>query len=490
MKTLLNTLIALLVALHASVAAAGGGGCTTDGRIDDRVIVHISAGQSLQAFLDQFAINEPDITATQIDQIPGRPMYLLELTLPPDFTPADADALEESLEIDYIGLIDFGELLYVDQTPESNTGSTLVDAIDDQMLYENQYFKGQVGVDAAQTLSMGGGVVVAVVDTGVDSSHPQLAPAIVPGGYNFVDDTTNTDDVAVGADNDGDGLVDEAAGHGTFVAGLIRLVAPNAGILPIRVLDSEGNGDLWLLTEGLYHAIDRGVEVINVSIASTYNSEAVEFALDEAENLGIIVVAAAGNCDNDTRQFPAMRSGALGVAAVNDQDIKAPFSSFSDRLFISAPGDSILENMPDDDRSIISLQRGGGLAYWEGTSMATPIVSGAVALIRAQHPEWPASEFVVDEIEVLLEVTAVDIDGLNPQYQEQLGAGRIDIAAAVSGGPAAPTLGDLDGDGAVNVFDLLTLLSDWDLVHSSADLNGNGRVDVFDLIILLTNWTS
>lgn len=490
MKGLKDILYIGVAALLLTTAIAHAGVCSLAGRIDDRVIVAVRPGETINSFLNQFATNHPDIPAVVSDQVPGRALYLVQLTLPPDFSPADADALELSLKTDYTTIIRYGEILYTDETPEGTTGSTLVDGIADIGNYQGQYARTRINADAANTMSTGNGVVVAIVDTGVDSTHPLLAPMIAPGGFNFVENNTNTADVGTNSDNDNDGQIDEGVGHGTFVAGLVTLVAPQAKILPIRVLDGEGNGDLWTLTRGIFHAVDRGVEVINVSISSTYNSAAVEDALNEAEDLGIVVVAAAGNCNNDDpREYPAMRSGALGVLAVNHNDVKAPFSNYSDRLFICAPGDSALEGTPDNDRSIISLTPGGNMAYWEGTSMAAPLVSGTVALIRAQHPEWPHGAIAVAQVENILENSAVNIYPQNPGYNNgELGVGRVNAGAAVALGPVAPKLGDLDADGVVNVSDLFALLSDWTMAHSSADLNGDGNVNVVDLFILLANW--
>ncbi len=279
-------------------------------------------------------------------------------------------------------------------------------------------------------------------------------------------------------------------GHGTFVAGLVSLVAPEAWILPIRVLDSDGNGDMWVLARGLFYAIDHGVEVINVSITSTYKSEAIEVALVEAAAVGIVVVAAAGNCNRaEPRTFPAMEDRVIGVVATDAGDVKGIFSNFSNRLVLSAPGvTTLLGDNPDPDGAIVSLLPGGGYAIWEGTSMAAPIVSGAVALIRAQHPEWAATLAVSAAIETRLAATAVNIDGLNSRYPGLLGTGRIDIAAAVELGPNAPPRGDLNADGAINVLDLIQMLLDMGLTHSSADLNGDGTVDSRDVADLLRLW--
>jgi subtilisin family serine protease len=216
-----------------------------------------------------------------------------------------------------------------------------------------------------------------------------------------------------------------------------------------------------------------------------------------------VVVASAGNLDrSDPREYPAMDdidpddpvfppleiSGAFGVAATDPGDVKADFSSYNRRLVISAPGDS---SGVDPATSIVGLVPGDDYAVWEGTSFATAFVSATAALVRAQHPEWPASLGTYALVELVLTSTAADIYPQNPQFagDMELGAGRLDAGAAVALGPPAPERpGDLDNDGDVDFIDLLNLLEDWGLVHSSADLDGNGTVAFGDLLIQLANW--
>jgi subtilisin family serine protease len=120
--------------------------------------------------------------------------------------------------------------------------------------------------------------------------------------------------------------------------------------------------------------------------------------------------------------------------------------------------------------------------------MATPLVSGAAALIRSQHPEWPADISTTNSIRLALRNTAVNINAQNPQYAGELGHGRVDIGAAVQLGPPTPALGDLNNSGAVDVDDLIAVIVAWGQVHSSADLDGDGQVEVDDLITVILNW--
>ena len=505
MKTL-PILIAALSCLCLVQLASAGDCPQDDPRVPDRIMVGVSDGASIEQFIAAFEAThiEHEITLKVVDSIESRDVYLLLLG-PPGLPPAVLDLLEEDLP-NYPGLIDWSDFGYEVETAEGGSGSLWFNIIGGGgVIYANQYPVELMGILPAQKLSTGAGVVVAVLDTGVDASHPALSGRVLGNGFNFINNTTNTDDVGDGLDNDGDGLIDEQVGHGTYVAGLVSLVAPDVRILPVVVLNPDGRSDIWIITKGIYYAIDKGAEVINASVGTTYRPNAFEAAIDEAKALGIVVVGAAGNEAAECREHPAQISQAFGVVATDDEDVKADFSNYHANTFISAPGDStLLGGKPgqfDPARSIASTIPGGGFAYWEGTSMATPFVSGAIALIRAQHPEWDPDkpppgkepgEFIYNAVENALVSTAVNIDAQNPGFKGMLGAGRIDIGAAVSLGPTAPTLGDIDIDGTVGVSDLLALLGNWgpcDSCHfCPADLDGDCLVGVPDLLILLGNW--
>jgi subtilisin family serine protease len=502
----------ILAALLLAIGCALGGAGSTSARaqscdptgmpgvdrlIDNGAIVALNPGYTVQQVVNALNQQFPNLQAWASDQVPGRPIHLISFTPPPPWQMAQIEAWLAASP-----MLQYSDLLYAMEAPEGKTGSVWVDFGVSATTFHNQYLRQQVGLSQAHPRSQGLGSVVAVLDTGIDFSHPVLQGRMVPGGgYNFITNSTNTNDVGDGIDNDGDGLIDEMVGHGTYVAGLIILTAPQAKILPVVVLNPDGVGDLWGLTRGIYYAIDKGVEVINLSLGSTYDSDAVNAATEHAQSLGIITVAAAGNFNrNCPRERPAMDDdhGVLGVAAVNDVEVKANFSNFNKRLFISAPGDSTNSGpgSPNLQRSVISTipvhlwGKEGGYRVWKGTSMGTPIVSGAAALVRAQHPEWPASLATFNNITQRLRTTAINIYSQNPQYapDQELGAGRVNIAAAVALGPIAPKLGDLNNDGVVNVNDLLRVISDWGLVHTPADIDGDGIVNVNDLLIVIQNW--
>ncbi len=219
----------------------------------------------------------------------------------------------------------------------------------------------------AHQFATGEGVTIAVLDTGVDIEHPMLAGRLqlLPEGLGL--SSAETTD---GIDNDEDGLVDEAYGHGTHVAGCAVQVAPGAEILPIRVINDDGVGSLWDILHGLSLAIDFGADVINLSFSMSDESESMEVALIDASAARIAVLAAAGNYGNDDARYPATSAHAVGVGSVSHHGKVSAWSGAGSVVSLAAPGETILSAYP-----------GGELWYASGTSMATPIAAGCVALL-------------------------------------------------------------------------------------------------------------
>ena len=240
-----------------------------------------------------------------------------------------------------------------------------------------------IQLDIAHEVALGTGVVVAILDTGIDPRHPMLRYSIL-GGHDFVDGDDDPTDVCDFLDNDGDGHVDEAFGHGTHVAGIVHLVAPEARLLAVRVLDADGRGDIVKIAAGVRWAVDHGAKVINLSLGSLKSSDALQHALEEAENLGVVVITSAGNWGASTpEEFPARSSHAAAIAAVDATDHPATFSSFGQIVALSAPGVGVRSAYP-----------GGGYRLWSGTSMAAPFVAGTAALLAETHPAWTLNQML------------------------------------------------------------------------------------------------
>lgn len=285
--------------------------------------------------------------------------------------------------------------------------------------YVAQYALNLIRAPQAWAISGGQGVTVAVLDTGADLTHPMLAGRLAPGA-DFIDSAGTPADVATHVDSDGDGVYDAAWGHGTHVAGIVALVAPQARIMPVKVLDSDGMGTVFSVVQGIYYAVDHGARVINMSLGMDMRSGAIGDALHYAVAHGAVPVAAVGDGDlPNASGSPAADAGVVAVTATNAQDQKASFSDYGAPVNLSAPG-----------VDIYSLFPGGGYATWSGTSMATPFASGEAALILALHPDW-----TTNQVESRMFSAVQPIDALNPDYAGELGRGRIDLALAVQASP-------------------------------------------------------
>ena len=259
-----------------------------------------------------------------------------------------------------------------------------------------------LGLAEAHRAGRGDGAVVAVLDTGLEVGHPALAGADVRPGWDLV---------AGDQPEPGTGWGDAAPGHGTAVASLVHLVAPEAALLPIRVLDHEGRGSLATLILGIELAVEAGVDVINLSLGTDAESDVLEQVVEEAEAAGIVLVAAVGNRGEDVEEYPARSNEVVAVAAVDWNDTAAPFTSDGDWIDLAAPGVALPAPAAD-----------GAWAWWSGTSVAAPLVAGQAALLLGLEPDRRAED-VVD----LIETTVVEVERLD----SAIGEGRIDVAASV-----------------------------------------------------------
>ncbi len=430
-----------------------------------------------------------------LDQIDGRPVYLLSYALAEGQVYHDVQQALVALEAN--GTLTWSEMNYVGQTGEGNTDSLWLSGVGESSTgYLDQYAVPLLGIHAAHKRSRGAGVVVSVIDTGIDAAHPVFNGTVSSQGASFVPDSPSWGDIAQSVDSDGDGLVDEQFGHGTFVAGLIHLVAPEAMILSARALDSDGRGNCFRIAQAVAWSVDRGAHVINMSLGETYHSKVLEDMVLEASMRGAIVCGAAGNRNTqDPREFPACDPNAFGVSATNWLDQKAPFSNLEVRLDFAAPGASEINGgIPALERSIIGPVPGNNFAIWEGTSFANAFVSGTAALIRAQRADWPGDVVAPPQVRNLVYGVLVDsgdpIVITNPSHQGLLGRVRIAADAAVLENPPAPPCGDVNCDGFVGSQDLAAILSDWGSLATfkRTDLNADGFVDSRDITILLSNW--
>jgi subtilisin family serine protease len=376
-------------------------------------------------------------------------------------------------EVDYIDLIDddarvlSAELNFTAEDDDPTGGTQSIFILERVERFWLQGAMDVVRADEASKFASGYGIIVGVLDSGVDANHPIIRGRIAPGGIDLIDRGTAPDDTGDNADNDNDGVTDEYVGHGTLVAGIVLRVAPEARILPVRVLDSDGGSTAFRMVDGIYHAIDQGADVINLSLGALGDSGLLRQAIDEAVAQERLVVASAGNEGTDSAiRYPAGYEGpgVLSVAATRDNDTRAPFSNFGSWISISAPGDPVVGPVPGD-----------AYARASGTSFAAPIVSGAAALLRSVTPCVP-----MELVWLRLLNTAVNIDKADPDFAGKMGEGRIDAAAVVGAGVQGPVgVADLNADGRVDIDDLHAL-------HAAPrDLNADGVADQLDFEALI-----
>jgi subtilisin family serine protease len=256
---------------------------------------------------------------------------------------------------------------------------------------------GPIGIESAWDQTTGGDTIVAVVDTGVDMTHPELRqnlwtnPGEVAG--NGVDDDHDgyVDDVH-GADlvnKDGDPTDDN--GHGTHVAGIIGArggngigaagIAWRVRIMPVKVLDAGASGDAGTVATGIRYAIAHGARIVNLSLSGPGRSDALESAIAAARDAGVLVVCAAGNDGRDLGSTPAYpasypEENLISVAATSSNGRLASISNYGAGVELAAPGDTIF-----------STARGGGYELRTGTSMASPMVAGTAALVASVRPD-------------------------------------------------------------------------------------------------------
>ncbi|HTR98020.1 MAG TPA: S8 family serine peptidase [Candidatus Acidoferrales bacterium] len=295
------------------------------------------------------------------------------------------------------------------------------DGIELQSAYVSQPAATAMHFDLAHQISSGWGVRVAILDTGIDPAHPLFAGRIADA-WDFIDDQPGATDVAEGVDTNGDGVVDEAWGHGTHVAGIVTLTAPGARLLVGRVLDSDGQGDVLTVAAGIHWAVDSGARVINLSLGSYSDSPAISSALQEAAVHGVVVVAAAGNMGAEQPvEYPAAYATPEAVAASDVSADPAPWTSYGTFVDISAPGIAIRSAYP-----------GGQYRLWSGTSMSTPFVAGTAALLLGLHPGWGTAD-----VFARIAATSQHLNNVAATEAGKLGAGMLDSGAALA--PDAPS---------------------------------------------------
>ncbi len=348
----------------------------------------------------------------------------------------------------------------------------------------------------------GNDVVVAILDTGIDYNHVDLAANI---WHN--DGETNCSD---GVDNDGNGYIDDCIGydfvgadannptpdndpddvthgHGTHVAGTVAAVnntegiigvSPNAKLMAVKVMDDNGAGNTAIIIDGIDYAQINGANIINLSLGTESDDSFLKDAIDNAYNNEVVIVAATGNGGADASRdpevlYPARYNNVIGVGAVDSDLNYADFSNYGPDLNIMAPGVFIRSTTHDD------------YEYWNGTSMATPHVSGVVALIKERDPNLSPSQIMTALYSYAFDLGATGRD-------DDFGYGLADIKILFD---KYFNVTDVDYDKSLTTTDVnLTLQKSlnldmsnttWDNFNKTGDVNCDGTVNTTDAMLLL-----
>ncbi|HNX10938.1 MAG TPA: S8 family serine peptidase [bacterium] len=338
----------------------------------------------------------------------------------------------------------------------------------DDVYYGRQWYLEKIqAYEAWDKINASPSAVIAVIDSGVQISHPELKDNIwvnsreIPGNEidddhnGFIDDINGWDFVLNTPNPEpkfSEKYNDSGISHGTMIAGVISATGNNsygvAGVtwqsklMALRALNDSGEGRMADVVRAIDYAVSNGADIINLSFSTPSYSEALKGALERAYRAGVIVVAAAGNEQasgqgynlDQTPLYPVCYQGdngenlVIGVGATDALDQKTPFSSYGSQCIdISAPGVSFFSTAtynPDAYQGQFNKYFDG---YWSGTSLAAPLVSGTLALVREANPNLSRDEI----INVVLR-SADNINAFNPEYIGKLGTGRLNVGAAVN----------------------------------------------------------
>jgi subtilisin family serine protease len=294
-------------------------------------------------------------------------------------------------------------------------------------------------IDAQNGFNVTGSGIVAVIDTGVDTTHPVLAPVLLPG-YDFTrnqpgasewldvpqlqatEAANSQTEQPVVVQQSSAAILDQSSaaildggpyadfGHGTMTTGLVHLVAPTAKILPLKAFTSNGQGYVSNIIAALYYAVQHNANVVNMSFDVSTPSQALSQAISYANQSGVVLVAAAGNESTNAPVYPAaLNPNVMGIASTSDYDTRSSFSNYGNvDVWIAAPGEYVISTFP-----------GGTYAASSGTSFSSPLVAGSADLLLSAKPS-------------LNQASAASAFSHAIQLTPDLNHGRLDVYQAIS----------------------------------------------------------
>lgn len=261
-------------------------------------------------------------------------------------------------------------------------------------------------------------VVIAVIDTGIDLTHPDLKNKVVQG-YNIL--------------TQGQSQPMDDNGHGTHASGIVAAetnnkigvagTAPLCKIMPIKALDAKGSGETVNIAYGIIWAVDHGARIISMSLGGPQN-ETVKRAVEYALAKDTVLVAAMGNDGKNVKSFPAALPGVISVGSVTFSKQRSDFSNFGSWISVVAPGSEILSTLPTYVSTMTEMEKNQGYDYLDGTSMACPMVAGLAGLVLSRYPNYTQQE-----VKAKIESTATDLG--TKGFDDKYGHGLINAYKAV-----------------------------------------------------------
>ncbi|MGN7150410.1 S8 family serine peptidase [Arthrobacter sp. SAFR-179] len=419
-RTVLAGLASAVMALGALTAAVPGNAAATSplassSFVSGQIMVKFRDNAAASGVLGQHGLREgPAIgsTGAHLITVPaGKELHLVEaLSHNPAVEYAEPDELATATSNDEYFPRQYA-LHNVGQAFTNTAGTKTVAAGTDN---------ADVDAVEAWTVTTGGGKRVAIIDSGVAINHPDISSKVVER-INFSDK-----DIFVDEDYD-------RYGHGTHVAGIVAAardntigvagVCPDCAILDAKVLNDSGSGSSSGIANGINWAVSKGAQVINMSLGQRVSSRTLEAAVNNAWNAGVVIVAAAGNGGTQAQVYPGAYPNVIAVAATDNNDMKASFSTYGKWVDVAAPGVGVYSTFPTYPFTLGGQNsRSMGYDIETGTSMASPIVAATAALV------WNTAAGTSNiEVRKKIEATANPIKGTGTYWKY----GRVDACKAV-----------------------------------------------------------
>ncbi|PNH86130.1 S8 family serine peptidase [Arthrobacter sp. AFG20] len=414
-RVVFASLATVVVGLGAITVAVPGNAATEPQQVTGQIIVKFRDNGAALGLLRQQGLSEGagiGSTGAHLIKVPaGKESQLIEsLSRNPAVEYAEPDALvtaaADEPDPDY----------FPRQYALQNEGQSFTDTNNTLTVAAG---KADADVDAVEAwgVTTGDGIRVAVLDTGVASDNADISPKVVA--------RANFSTAVTGEDN---------YGHGTHVAGIIAAtkdttgvsgVCPGCSILDGKVINDSGSGSTSAIVNGINWAVENGAKVINMSLGQRTPSQALEAAVNDAWNKGVVIVAAAGNAGTPDQFYPAAYPNVIAVAATDNSDAKASFSTYGNWVDVAAPGVNVYSTFPKHP-FVIGSSSGRSMGYdiASGTSMASPVVAGVAGLVWST-PAGTANT----SVRASVESTADKIDGTGTNWVH----GRVNACKAVAG---------------------------------------------------------